>query len=421
MKYVIVGNGPAGFTAAMAIRRLDPGGTVTVVSDEPYPFYSRVLTTHLLAGHIPRGQLFLADEATYRSWGIGLLSGHRVVAAADGLLQLDDGTGLPYDRLLLATGAAPVPLDVPGADLPGVHYLRTLDDAEGILSQVEPGATAVVIGGGMVGFKATEGLLGRGMKVVMVVSSPYVLSQALDEEGGRLVERLLEEEGVDVRTRREVVEFNASPGGLEVTLRTVTSGGSEETVPCRLAIVGKGVRPNLHLAGALGLRTDRGILCDQQMATSHPGIFAAGDVAQVFDPASGEARVNAIWPHAVAQGRVAGSNMVRPGSAGFWGGIGQNALSLGRLSVISGGLVAPKGDGYQEIRVRGPGWYRKLVLKDGRAVGAAFVGDTSGAGVVLSYVRSGKRVFSGHKDNALVDAFATGRLHAGRLLFSWCT
>jgi NAD(P)H-nitrite reductase large subunit len=405
MRYVIVGNGPAGFTAACTIRSLDARADVTVVSDEPHPFYSRVLTSYFIAGRVSREALFLAGAGDYGARGITLLGSRRAVGVraggeGGGELELDDGSRLKWDRLLLATGSDPVRLEVPGADLPGVFYLRGLGDAEAIAAYARPGDTALVIGGGMIGFKAAEGLLGRGMRVTMVVSSPYVLSQALDEEAGHLVGEMLARHGVTVLTGTDVLGFSARGDYLVAEL----SGG--QSVTCRLAVVGKGVRPRTGLARALGLRVERGIVCDDYMATSLPGVFAAGDVAQVYDPARSEARVNAIWPNAVAQGRVAGANMVRGVWQRFWGGIGRNALLVGDIAIISGGLVAPRGDGYQEIRVRGPGFYRKLVMEGERAVGAVFVGDLTGAGVVMALVQSGQPA------PHLPGAFRSGRLHA---------
>lgn len=403
---MIVGNGPAGFAAASAIRARDPRAEITVVTEEPHFFYSRVLLSRFLGGGLDRPRLFLAGEDTYRSLGIKLLAGRRAISArgeGSGEVELDDGSSLPWDRLLLAPGSSPVRLEAPGADLPGVFYLRTLEDARAIAGRARRGERALVVGGGMIGFKATEGLLEQGMRVTMVVSSPRVLSQALDAEGSRLVEEMLAAYGVTVLTGVDVVGFSARGENLEATL----SDG--KAISCRLAVVGKGVRPNLELARALGLRVDRGILCDQYLSASRPGVFAAGDAAQVFDPAYGEPRVNAVWPHAVAQGRIAGINMVDGPRERFWGGVGRNAITLGKIQVISGGLVAPRDGEYEEVKVWGPGWYRKLTLRGERAVGAAFVGDVTGAGVTLSYVCSGQPV------GELVAAFRAGRLHPAYL------
>lgn len=405
MEHVIVGNGPAGYTAACAIRSLDPQARVTVVSDEPHPFYSRVLTSHFVGGLVPRPALFLARPEDYAARGITLLAGRRAVGGGrapggGGWVTLDDGREVRWDRLLLATGSEPAGLEVPGRDLPGVLALRTLSDAEAILARARPGSRALVVGGGMIGFKATEGLLRRGMHVTMAVSSGHVLSQALDAEAAHLVEEMLSRHGVTVLTGVDVRSLAAEGEDLLAEL----SGGQE--VRCRLVVVGKGVRPRVGLACSLGLRVNRGVVCDDYMGTPVPGVFAAGDCAEVYDPSCGETRVNALWPNAVAQGRVAGTNMVRGPEKRFWGGIGRNALCLGDIRVISGGLVAPGGDGYREIRVRGPASYRKLVLQGDRAVGAIFVGDLTGAGIVMAYVQSGQPVLR------LEEAFRSGRLHA---------
>ncbi|MDI6895246.1 MAG: FAD-dependent oxidoreductase [Bacillota bacterium] len=403
MRHVIVGNGAAGYTAASTIRLLDPQAQVTVVTDEPHPFYSRVLTSYFIAGRVSEEDVFLARAGEYHARGITLLAGRKAVAAGrdgeEGWVELEGGTALAWDRLLLATGSEPVRLDAPGADLAGVFNLRTLADARAILARARPGETALVVGGGMIGFKATEGLLGLGMRVVMAVSSPRVLSQALDEEAGHLVGEMLARHGVTVLTGVDVAGLARAGDGLVAYL----SDG--RPVPCALVVVGKGVRPRLELARRLGLEINRGVLCDEHMAASSPGVFAAGDVAEVYDPSRGEPRVNALWPNAVAQGRVAGANMVRGPCECFWGGIGRNVLCLGETGIASGGVVSPRGNGYREVKVRGPGFYRKLVLQGDRPVGAIFVGDLAWSGVVMAAIQSGQPA------SDLAEAFRTGRLY----------
>ncbi|MCL5676782.1 MAG: FAD-dependent oxidoreductase, partial [Firmicutes bacterium] len=203
MRYLIIGNSAAGVAAASALREADEAGDITVATDEPYPYYARVLTSYYLGGLVGRGRLWLAKEDWYHRWRIQLITGHRVtsVDASRSLAVLDCGVELTYDRLLVATGASPQAISLPGGALKGVFTLRTLDDAIAIRAQARPGGRAVVIGGGPVGIKAAEGLHARGLKVSLVVSSGRLFSQGLDDPGAELLRRVLTAAGFTVHRR----------------------------------------------------------------------------------------------------------------------------------------------------------------------------------------------------------------------------
>ncbi|WXJ93895.1 Assimilatory nitrate reductase electron transfer subunit [Neomoorella carbonis] len=377
MRYLILGNSAAGVTAAGTIRRADPAGEITIVGDEPYPYYARVLTSYYLGGLVTRDRLWLAGEEWYRRQGVKLLTGRRAVAVDTGSRRvgLDDGRELPYDRLLVATGASPQQIDIPGSNLAGVFTLRTLDDAVAIRQFARPGGQAVVIGGGLVGIKAAEGLHARGLQVRLVVSSGRLLSQALDDTGAELVRRTMANAGFTIHLREDVV---ALEGREKVTAAVLRSG---VTVPADVVVVGKGVRPNVAFLRGSGIKVDRGILVNEYLATNIPGVYAAGDVAQAYDYAWQEPRLNAIWGNAVEQGRLAGFNMAGHHTA-YCGGIGRNSLVVNGLGVISGGIVNPPGEGYQVVTRLDErrSYYRKAVLQGRRLVGMVAVGPPGGAG-----------------------------------------
>ncbi|KYH32742.1 NAD(P)/FAD-dependent oxidoreductase [Neomoorella mulderi] len=383
MRYLIIGNSAAGVAAARAVRRADPAGEITIAGDEPYPYYARVLTSYYLGGLVPRERLWLAGEEWYSEQRIQLITGRRATAIdiQRRLVTLDDGAELYYDRLLVATGAAPQQIDVPGSNLPGVFTLRTLDDAAAIRKFARPGGQAVVAGGGLVGLKAAEGLHARGLKVRLIVSSGRLLSQALDDTGAELVRRAMAAAGFTIHLREDVI---ALEGHEKVTGVVLRSGAA---VPADVVVVGKGVRPNVDFLQGSGIEVDRGVLVDDYLATSIPGIYAAGDVAQAYDRAWQNRRLNAIWGNAVEQGRLAGLNMAGHQTA-YRGGIGQNSLVVSGLGVISGGIVNPPGEGYEVVTSLDEkrSCYRKAVLRGRRLVGMVAVGPPLGAGGFQSLI-----------------------------------
>lgn len=398
MRAIIVGNSAAGVAAVESLRAASPEAEITLVAEEDGPAYSRVLTSHYLAGQVPARQLYLVGEDFYRTQAVDIRFGRRAVRlmARENEVALDDGTVLAFDRLLIATGASPQRLTIPGNDLPGVFTLRTRADAEAIRGRADEAQTegrgagrAVVVGGGLVAFKAAEALHARGLAVTMVVSSRRVLSQMLDPVTAGLVRRHLEGLGIALLLGENVVEIRGAGRAELVT----TDRGRD--LPCDLVVVGKGVRPNVEWLLDSGVDVHRGVVVDDFLRTSRPGVWAAGDVAEAWDVAREEKRVNALWGNAVEQGRIAGRNM---GSASgealpYPGSLSENSLHWDDLSVIAAGEVDPPADDprYRVLDRRdGDRFYRRLVFREGRLVGAALYGDVRGAGILRSLILSGE-------------------------------
>jgi NADPH-dependent 2,4-dienoyl-CoA reductase/sulfur reductase-like enzyme len=303
--YAIVGSGIAGLAAAEAIRQREPNAIIQMVSEESHDFYSRPGLAYLLRGDIPEKQLFIRNVADLRA-----LQLNRVTARVRDLgldrreLILDDGDRLPYDRLLLATGAAAAPPPFPGGDLGGVVKLDSLDDARRILKSARRGKTAIVVGGGITALELVEGLHARRMRVHYLMRSDRYWSDVLDEVESRIVLNRLRHEGVTVHVNTQVKEAFGRRGwvsGIE------TQDGGE--IDCDLLAVAIGVKSRIELAKLAGLILDRGVLVDEFLQTSMPGVFAAGDVAQVRDPQRGLLPMDVLWPTALEQGRIAGANM----------------------------------------------------------------------------------------------------------------
>lgn len=385
MNYVVVGSSAAGLSAIRAIRKLDPCGNITVVDEESRPAYSRVLLTHYIAGRVAERDLFLVEEAFYRSYGVRTLLGVRAAGLDPGRrhLYLADGRVLDYDSLLVATGARAV---VPSwSRTGGVTGLRTREDAVRIRNAALAGRRVVIVGGGPVGVKLACALLELGVTPTLLASSPRILSQVADREASLMLEQHLLRHGVRVRCGAEVREVAAGPRGTE---GVVLSDGS--TVPCQLLVVCKGVEPRTELvAGHLAVR--RGVLVDNGMRTSVPGVYAAGDVAESPDIWGEGTRVSAIWPHAVKQGKVAGTNMAG-GRDLFPGVLPRNAMDVLGMPFVSMGLLhVPAAAGWRSVSRRRGNSYLRLVIRGESVVGAVLLGCPQLAGPIQAAIRKGGR------------------------------
>ena len=223
------------------------------------------------------------------------------------LLRLQNGQTLPYDRLLIATGATAAQPDLPGINLKGVVKLDSMEDANSIVDQARRGQTAIVVGGGITALELVEGLVARGMRVHYFLRGDRYWSNVLDEVESCIVEDRLKSDGVTIHYRTNLVEIHGK-GGQLAGIRAQT-GDKFTDIPCHLLAIAIGIRPRKELADAGHLKTQRGVLVDSYLHTSHPDVFAAGDVAQIFDPYTREYVLDSLWDPAIQQGRAAGLNM----------------------------------------------------------------------------------------------------------------
>lgn len=305
MRYVIVGSGVAGIAAIEAIRSLDRDGEIVMIGDDPHGFYSRPGLAYYLTGELHDKALFPRTAAAYRKMHFRYIRGRvQRVQQETRTLSLEDGVSLSYDKLLLAVGAQAAPLKVPGADLDGVLKLDHLEDAKRILKFARRGRTAVVVGGGITALELVEGLIARGVKVHYLLRGDRYWSNVLDEQESRIVEHRLQEDGVRLHFHSEIAEIT----GKHRQVRGVRLADGK-TLTCDMVAYAIGIRPRLDLAKQAGLEVDRGILVNEYMQTNDPDIFAAGDVAQVYDPVSGQSVLDSLWGPAREQGRTAGLNM----------------------------------------------------------------------------------------------------------------
>ncbi len=310
-KYVIVGGGLAGFNAIPAIRERDPEEGIVLLTDEKERPYDRVpLSKRYLQGALSRDGVFLRPAEFFEENRVELRTGHRATAldVKAKVLSMEDGTRLGYDRLLLATGGWPRRLPLPGADLAGIHYLRTLADSDALKEAMGHAKRLVVVGGGFIGCEVAAAGVMKGLDATVVEVGPYPLNLAFDEPTGRWVMDYLSSKGMHVRCGERVMKFLGEAGhvtGVE------TSTGA--VVPADLVVVGVGLIPNADLAKAAGLAVDNGIVVNERLEASVPDVYAAGDVARFYSPVFERYLRVEHYDVAVRQGKVAGANMAGAG------------------------------------------------------------------------------------------------------------
>ncbi len=304
-RYVIIGSGVAGYAAAEAIRARDMSADIRMVTDDPHGFYSRPGLAYLLSGEIPERFLFSTTEEDYHCLDLHRLQAQvTCIALEEHKISLANGLSLPYDRLLVATGATARFPPVPGLNLVGVVKLDNLEDARRILQLASKAGTAVVVGGGITALELVEGLRFRKVRTHYFLRGSRYWSNVLDEEESRIVEERLKHEGVALHYNAELAEICGEKGRVS-GVRT----GTGEFIPCHMVGIAIGIRTRKELAEESGIRCERGILVDEYLRTSAPDVFAAGDVAQYFDPQSGQTFLDSLWGSARDVGQAAGLNM----------------------------------------------------------------------------------------------------------------
>jgi len=385
MRYIIIGGSAAGISAVEAIRSVDRTSPIELFSSEGTPFYSRVLLSYYIAGAITKEELHFRPLEFFSENKVNAHLGQRVerVLPESKSIRMEDGREYPFDRLLIATGSSPKILDIPGKDKKGVVVIRNIDHAQEIVDRLEEIKTACVLGGGLIGLRTGYALSVRGVKVKIIVKSSHVLSQMLDRDAAEMIQGTMREHGIDIRTGRDAVEIV----GKESVEGIILDDG--ERINCQLVVIGKGVQPNVDFISATQIKVNEGIVADETMRTNLPDIYVAGDVAETFDLSTGRTGVNAIWPCAFEQGRVAGLNMAGK-KAKYDGSFRMNSLDFYGLPVISMGITRIDGNEFQQFQRKTKSTYRKIVLKDGCIVGAILVGQIQKAGILTTLLK--KRV-----------------------------
>ena len=373
--YLIIGNGVAGTTAAEAIRKQDPTGSITILSEEDIPFYYRIRLNEFIAGEVGEDKLSAKKEAWYQEQRLDLRINTRVIGLDTAAKQLTTETGekLSFDRLLLATGSHSFRPPMAGIDQQGVFSLRHIKDARAILAQAEKSEEVILIGGGLLGLEAGNALRKLGKKITVVEFFPRLLPRQLDSKGAARLQELMEKMGFAFRLSamtKTITGGNGRASGI------VLEGG--ETLPGQMVIISAGVRPNLELAKGGGLACDKGVLVNDRLETSATDIYAAGDVAEHRGVVSG------IWPAAMQQGKVAGANMAG-GEAAYQGTTMSNILKVAGIDVAAAGNIDAEGR-YEAQVVSSDTVYKKLVIENNRLIGCVMVGDTKNFNTITRFI-----------------------------------
>lgn len=385
MRHVIIGGSIAAASAISAIAEREPGASITVVSAET-PFYFRPLIPMLVEGSRLREDISYFENVR----GITRLVTDRAVGldSKNNEVFLASGGKLAYDRLLIATGSAPSVPGIPGADR--LLTLRTADDAFSLKKAASAVKEALVVGGGLVGIKASIALGKLGLRVTIVERVGQLLFPRLDSRGASIIEERLRAAGIGVITGDTVSEVSNGKARL--------AGGGEFKAP--LIVAATGTSPNTGWLEGSGLKAEGGIIVDETLMAYAKGVYAAGDAARFADIVTGQKINSALWTNAVEMGRVAGVNM--SGGKMICPGIWQvlNATEIFGVQMVSAGRTeaAPEEETFAH---EGPGGYRKLIFDGPRLKGIIFMGDIKGAGIYTNLIRNRTLLSEGQKQKAI--------------------
>lgn len=383
MKYVIIGASAAGLAAAEAIRKADAQGTITVLTEEAYMPYSRPSISYYLKGKVKESDMALRKPNFYREKKIDIVKNTKATAIDTKKKVVKAGRkSYPYDKLCLCTGSKPFvpPMENVKGKTNALTFLdlKAVKDVKAIANEK---TRAVVIGAGLIGMKAAEGLVKICKSVDVVELSPRVLPSILDAKSAKQVKKHLENNGIRFHLENTVVR--AASKGKQITAVTLKNG---KKLPCDLLILAVGVRPQIELAEKAGLAVDRGIITDTEtMQTSDPDIYAAGDCCVSVDMLDGSKKIIALWPNAVQQGNVAGAQMAGADIT-VGGTYSVNAIDFFGLRICTCGLINAQGEQYSDKITQHDDSYKRLVFEGDKLVGYVLINSSVNAGLYTNLI-----------------------------------
>lgn len=402
MKLVMIGNGMAGVRTLEELRKIAPDVyEITVFGAEAYANYNRILLSPVLAGEQTIKDIMLNDVDWYAENDITLHLGKKIVEIdrIKRVVIADDGTIAPYDRLLMATGSNPFMLPIPGKDLEGVISYRDIQDTNAMIEAARVHKQAIVIGGGLLGLEAANGLKLRGMDVTVVHLPATLMERQLDEAAGKMLQKSLEDRGLNFLLGKNSQEIISDAKGRVQALRF--TDGSE--VPAQLIVMAVGIRPNTTLAESAGLYCNRGIVVNDTMQTYDPRVYAVGECVNHRGTAYG------LVAPLFEMAKVCANHLANYGIGRYQGSVTSTKLKVTGIDLFSAGEFLG-GEGTEEILLSDPigGVYKKLVLKDDKLIGACLYGDTVDGSWYFNLLREGKDI-SEIRDTLMFGEANTGR------------
>ena len=398
-RFVIVGNGAAGSTCAEVLKKQEPSCEVTLITNEPYPLYNRVTLPRMLKNEVPAAKVFLKTVEWHAETGIRFRPGTRVTAIDAGgrTVLTDRGEEIPWDALLIATGGRPNPLPAAEGGAANCLNFQYYDDTVALSAQIAESRRAVAIGGSFIAYELAEAFRVRGLEVAWLIRGPRWLRRILDDEGGRLVDQIAAEHGVEVLHGQEVDRLVMRDGAVT---GVHTTGG--QTLDCQLVGVGLGLTMNAEFVRDAGVQTRKGVLTDSCLRTNVPGIFAAGDIAEYADDVWGGHHLMGTWDNALAHGRVAALNMLGANQPYVDVPTYQSGLFDTIISVLG---VTPETlpDAHSVTRSDPTGkTYRKLFFQGDRLVAAVMIGSIKGKKKMMEMIRQGAELKTEGEKQALL-------------------
>ena len=396
MNVVIVGNGVAGVTAARAIKEKSPETKVTIFTEEDTHYYPRPKLYEVLSGKANPQQVVMFSEDYYKNRGIQVQLNRKALRldTKRKKLELDDKTEISYDKLLLANGAHCFVPPIKGTEKSGVFTLRTVKDALTIKEATKNSKQAIVVGGGLLGLEFASALTKLGQKVTVVELFERLLPRQLDKDGAAILKQRIESHGIKIILGAKTAEVLGDSKASGILLE------NGETIPGSIVLFSAGIRSNINLALESGIKANRGVIVDRQMQTSSRDVYAAGDVAEF------EGTVYGIIPAAIEQAKAAAENMTNKEPQTYTGTVQSNTLNVVNVELTSIGIVNPENSKLEEIKEidQQKGTYKKIVVDQGKIVGAILLGDNNQAFSIKGLITQ-KTDITKYKNSILKDDF----------------
>lgn len=402
-RYVIIGNGVAGTTAAETLRKQDPNCSIHLLTNEPYPLYNRVSLPRFLQGVIGEQKVMIRDKPWHEQRNIQLVNETLVTAVdTDGRVVVTaEGKQYPYDALLIASGGWANPLRVPGAtDTKHIYNFVTLDDTKSIIERMLESRTAVAYGGSFIAYELCDGFALRKLNTTWIMRGPYWLRNSLDPEGGEVVDNIAKKFGVEVIHGDEIAEVVSDNG---VPRYVKTKKGRE--IQADMLGVGLGITLNTQFLANTGIEIQGGILVDEHLETNVPGVYAAGDVAKFYDRTVERHQTMGTWDNALGHGRIVGANMA--GARNPYIDVPTYTSPLFDVNIAVVGSAESNNPELETIARRDPGDkgnenYRKLFFRDNKLVGVLMVGSPKGRKKLVELVKNQQVFASSSEREALL-------------------